>query len=98
MTPGEFEALRKSVMEIAERLAEQKTPAWSGALLVIVVELIATLRHKDIIDMADVERMLASLGMMSADTSATAPEHSKCLAEAVLYLQHGLVEEADKAN
>lgn len=98
MTPREFEAQMKALADLAESTAELKTMARSNALLMVVSELLAMLSGKGVLDDNDVKRMLAEMGLKSAAISATDPDTSKCLAEAVLYLQHGSVEKEGKAN
>ena len=81
-----------------ESIIELKTTAQASATLIVVTEMMNTLRRKGLLDNADIERMIAKLEAASSGMSTIAPDTSKCVADAALKLRHAFVKETGNAN
>ena len=88
----------KGLMALVEGVVELQTSARSAAMLTVIAEVMTMLRRRGLLDDADIDQMLRRLEAHAAVISTTAPETSKCLADAALSLRHAFVEDAGKPN
>ncbi len=98
MSPEDAGAPGRGLMALLEDVAELKVLARSAAMLAVITDVVAMLCRKGLLDDADIDRMLRKLDAQAAAMSATAPDTSKCLADAALSLRDAFVEEKGKPN